>query len=158
MNKTNAMRHLDQEKVSYQVHEYSPKDGIDAKSVSRSLNEREEQVFKTLVTIGKSHNLYVFVIPSNAELSLKKAASSCGEKNVEMLPQKELLSKTGYVHGGCSPLGMKKLYPTYVDISAREQKTIFVSGGKIGLQIEIAPDDLIRLVDGSYADIKEKSI
>lgn len=156
MNKTNAMRHLDKEGISYLVHEYSPKEGIDAISVSRTLHENAGQVYKTLVTIGKSHGLYVFVIPADSELSLKKAALACGEKNVEMLPQKELLARTGYVHGGCSPLGMKKTYPTYLDESAREQKTIFVSGGKIGLQIEIAPDDLLRMVDGQYAAIKEE--
>lgn len=150
MIKTNAMRILDQKKIPYQVHEYDPKNSLDALSVSRELNEDPKRVFKTLVTVGKSKNHYAFVIPATATLNLKKAAKASGEKNIEMILQKELLQLTGYIHGGCSPIGMKKAFKTYIDSSAKEFSSIFVSGGKIGLQVEIDPEDIGKVVNSEY--------
>ncbi len=157
MNKTNAMRHLDKEGVSYDVHEYSPSSGIDARSVAATLHEDIRRVYKTLVTRGRSQTLYVFVLPATSELDLKKAARCAKEKNMEMLPQKELLGRTGYVHGGCSPIGMKKPLKTFLDESAKEHETIFISGGKIGFQIEIRPMDLVEISGAEFADIKEEN-
>ena len=113
--KTNVMRLLEQAGVPYTPHFYSPDDGIDAVSVARKLGQDPQAVFKTLVTQGRSRALYVFVIPGAATLNLRRAAAACGEKSVEMIPQKALLPSTGYIHGGCSPVGMKKAYPTFID-------------------------------------------
>lgn len=155
MNKTNAMRFLDKQGIDYQEIDYSKSHAVDALSVAKALNESPDNVFKTLVTVGKSKEHYVFVVPATKELSLKKAAQACGEKNIEMIPQKELLPLTGYIHGGCSPLGMKRLFPTFVDISAQGKEAIYVSGGKIGLQIKINPEKLVSLIDASFADITQ---
>lgn len=156
MNKTNAMRILDKDKIPYEVFDYSKSKALDAKSVASFLGEEEDHVFKTLVTVGKSREHYVFVVPANKELDLKKAANESGEKNIEMLPQKELLPLTGYVHGGCSPIGMKKAFATFLDISAKGKDHIFVSGGKIGLQIRIDPENLAKLVSATFADISKE--
>ena len=122
--------------------------------MAKKLGEDENLVYKTLVTTGKNSN-YVFVVPVNKELDLKKAATSVDEKKIEMLHLKDLLKTTGYVRGGCSPVGMKKLFPTVIDISASDKDFIYVSGGKIGVQLKIDPDDLISLINGKYEDIKK---
>ena len=122
--------------------------------MAKKLGEDENLVYKTLVTTGKNSN-YVFVVPVNKELDLKKAATSVDEKKIEMLHLKDLLKTTGYVRGGCSPVGMKKLFPTVIDISASDKDFIYVSGGKIGVQLRIDPDDLISLINAKYEDIKK---
>ena len=143
------MRILEREKAEYKEHTYSG-GALSGVEVAQALGEETERVFKTLVTICAPDRFYVFVIPVAAELDLKKAARAAGEKSVEMLPQKRLLPLTGYIHGGCSPVGMKKLFPTFFDASA-EGKTIFVSGGKVGVQIEISAADLLRVTGGKFA-------
>ena len=153
--KTNVMRVLEQKKVPYQGHTY-PHDGEtapDGVSVARSLGQDPACVFKTLVTRGASGGYYVFDIPVAATLDLKKAAKAVGEKSVTMLPSKELLPLTGYVHGGCSPVGMKKQFPTVFHDSCLEQETIYVSAGKIGFQVEVAPQALMDLVRATAADV-----
>ena len=153
--KTNVMRVLDKEGIPYQVHTYSPDTGIDALSVSKALGQDPQAVFKTLVTQGKSRANYVFVIPATGSLNLKHAAAACGEKAIEMIPQKALLPNTGYVHGGCSPIGMKKLYPTFIDETAQLFDAICVSAGKIGAQVELAPDALCGLIGAKYANLTD---
>ncbi len=153
--KTNALRILDAAGVFYREHLYSPDGGIDGQSVARSLGEDPQQVFKTLVARGASRALYVFVVPVVGTLNLKKAAKACGEKSVEMIPQKELLPNTGYVHGGCSPVGMKKVYPTYLDETAQLFDTICVSAGRIGAQAELSPEDLLRVTGAEYAPLAD---
>lgn len=153
-SKTNAMRILDKAKVSYLVHSYDASDGnIDGASVAQKTGMEPSRVYKTLVTRGSSKAYYVFVLPVLEELNLKKAAAFVKEKSVEMLHVKDLLSVTGYIRGGCSPVGMKKQFVTVIDISAQSMETIYVSGGRIGLQIEIAPNDLIDVIHGRYAEI-----
>lgn len=145
---------LDEEGISYQVHSYDSEDGkIDAESVAKKCGQDVEQVFKTLVTEGNDRNYYVFVVPANQKLDLKACAKAAGVKSVEMIPQKELLKTTGYIHGGCSPVGMKKHFQTFFDETAQLFDTICVSGGKIGLQIEAAPGDLLSVTQGKYAAI-----
>lgn len=145
---------LDEAGILYTVHTYDAQDGkLDAVSVAETLNQNPEQVFKTLVTIGNDKNHYVFVVPGNQKLDLKACAKAAGVKSVEMIPQKELLKTTGYIHGGCSPVGMKKLFPTWIDETAQLFDTICVSGGRIGLQVELNPSDLIELIGGKYAAI-----
>lgn len=151
--KTNVMRVLDQKKIPYTAHTYDPESGIDGVSVARSLGQDPASVFKTLVARGASGGYYVFDIPVAATLDLKKAAHAVGEKSVAMLPQKELLPLTGYVHGGCSPVGMKKQFPTVFHETAELFDTICVSAGKIGAQVEVAPADLIALLGAQTADI-----
>lgn len=151
MEKTNAMRILERGKAAYTVHTYEG-GALSGVAVAQALGEDVGRVYKTLVTVGSPRKYYVFVIPVAAELDLKKAAKAAGEKSVEMLPQKELFPLTGYVHGGCSPLGMKKTFPTFFHADA-EGKTIFVSGGKVGLQTEVACADLLRLTGGTLADL-----
>lgn len=158
VNKTNALRILDKEDIKYEVYEYDTSGNIDAVSVASYLNENPSQVFKTLVTISNNNINYVFVLPGNHELDLKKAAKLVGEKSIEMIPQKNLLPLTGYIHGGCSPVGMKKLFKTYIDDSASQYDYIYVSAGKVGMQIKINPDDLFRVVKGTYGDIKKWSM
>ena len=153
--KTNVMRILEREGVTYRVHTYSPETGIDGVSVARALGHDPQAVFKTLVTQGKSRAMFVFVIPVAATLNLKRAAAACGEKAIEMLPQKLLLPSTGYIHGGCSPVGMKKALPTFIDETAQLFDTICVSAGKIGAQVELAPDDLCRLTGAVYAPLTD---
>lgn len=156
ISKTNAMRELEKAKISYQAHSYDHGDGaIDGVSVAHKLGQNPDQVFKTLVTQATSKQYYVFVIPVAKELNLKAAARSVGEKSVEMIPVKEINKVTGYIRGGCSPIGMKKAYPTVIDESALTQESIMVSAGKIGLQIQISPHDLISLIGASTAFIAE---
>ena len=150
--KTNAMRILDQKKITYKVNEYDVSDGrIDGISVAEKTSADPEKVFKTLVTQGASKNYYVFVIPVLEELDLKAAAKVSGEKKVEMIPMKDLLKITGYIKGGCSPVGMKKSFKTFLHNSSKDQDSIMVSGGKQGLQIELSPRDLQDVV--LFADL-----
>ncbi|KKK38036.1 cysteinyl-tRNA(Pro) deacylase [Mesobacillus campisalis] len=153
-SKTNAMRLLDSKKIPYSVHSYDNKDGkIDGVSVAAKIGKEPGQVYKTLVAQGKSKELYVFIIGVEAELDLKKAAEAAGEKKVDMLPVKDIQKYTGYVRGGCSPLGMKKLYTTFVDQQAEALETIVVSAGKIGLQVELASADLEKAAEATFADL-----
>lgn len=152
--KTNVMRVLDQKKVPYTAHTYPVGDAApDGVSVARLLGQDPAAVFKTLVAKGASGGYYVFDIPAADTLDLKKAAKAVGEKSVAMLPAKELLPLTGYVHGGCSPVGMKKRFPTVFHESCLEQDTICVSAGKVGFQVEVAPNHLIALVGAATADL-----
>lgn len=151
--KTNVMRVLEQKGISYAAHAYDPETGLDGVSVAQQLGRDPETVFKTLVARGASGGLYVFDIPVGDSLDLKKAAKAVGEKSVAMLHQKELLPLTGYVHGGCSPVGMKKQYPTIFHETAEIIDTILVSAGKIGFQVELEPAALIGLVGGTTADL-----
>lgn len=155
MEKTLVMKILDQNKINYKIHDYINSNLVDAVSVANFLNENPSKVFKTLVTVGKSKNHYVFLVPSNKTLDLKKASKVVDEKNIKLIHQKELLPLTGYIHGGCSPIGMKKTFPTVIDLSAASFDTIFISGGKIGYQIEINPNDLIPLIKGKLFDISK---
>lgn len=153
-SKTNAMRMLDKAKVNYLFHEYDHEDGaIDGVSVAAKLHQNPDQVFKTLVTQGASKQFYVFVIPVAKELDLKKAAKSVGEKSVSMLPVADLLKTTGYIRGGCSPIGMKKQFATVIDSTAQQQDTIMVSAGRIGAQIQLTPMDLAAVSRASFAEI-----
>ena len=154
--KTNVMRTLDQKKIPYTAHTYDPDGPIDGVSVAAALGQDPAHVFKTLVTKGASGGYYVFDIPVAENLDLKKAARAVGEKSVAMLPQKELLGLTGYVHGGCSPVGMKKQFVTVYDESCLAQQTMLVSGGRIGTQIECAPADLIKVTRGRTAAITQE--
>lgn len=155
--KTNAMRILDRAKIKYEFHTYPHDDGaVDGAGVAKLLGQDPKKVYKTLVTRGASNpakNFYVFVIPVERELDLKKAAKAAGEKSVEMLHVKELLGITGYVRGGCSPVGMKKQFKTVFFSDVNELDTVIFSGGKIGLQIEAAPSDIISLIGADTADI-----
>lgn len=154
--KTNVMRILDQSKVSYRAHYYDHEDGaIDGVAVAAKLGQEIGRVFKTLVTQGASRNYYVFVIPVAQELQLKAAARSVGEKSIEMLPLKELTKVTGYIRGGCSPIGMKKSFVTVIDKSCERFETIIFSAGKIGTQIEMDPAVLISLIGATTAEISE---
>ncbi|WP_279459388.1 Cys-tRNA(Pro) deacylase [Actinobacillus delphinicola] len=151
IHKTNAMRMLDRAKVEYKIHEYPTDGSIAATDVARLLNEPTERVFKTLVTTDNNKNFFVFCVPSEEELDLKAAARTAGVKKIEMLKQKDLFPLTGYVHGGCSPVGMKKQFPTFIHETAKDWESIYVSGGKIGLQIEINPLDLEKLINAKFA-------
>lgn len=155
MEKTNVMRVLDQKKVKYTPHCIGDNTKLSGAEVAHALGKDPLSVFKTLVTVGKSGNNYVFVVPINGELNLKKAAKAVGEKSIEMLKSKELLPLTGYVHGGCSPIGMKKFFTTTVDISAQDKETICFSAGKIGFQVEINPNDLNKVIRFKFADIAQ---
>ncbi len=151
--KTNAMRILDKMKIPYEKSTYECDEFIDGVSVADKLNLPHEKVFKTLVTQGHSKEYFVFVIPIEKELDLKKAAKSVGEKSVEMLHVKDINTVTGYVRGGCTAIGMKKKYETRIDESAEEQDMVYVSGGKIGVQLKIKPEDLLKASEGKYADL-----
>lgn len=152
--KTNVMRLLEQKKIKYIPHEYAHgDDAVDGVTVAKLTGIAQEKIFKTLVTRGASKGIYVFVIPVADELDLKKAAKAVGEKSVMMLHVSEINAATGYVRGGCSPVGMKKLYPTTYHESINKIDRVCVSAGKIGYQIELAPDDLISLTRGKTADI-----
>lgn len=153
--KTNVMRVLDGKKISYEAHLYEPDPTLTGEEIARILGEDAARVFKTLVTVGKSGEHFVFVVPVKCGLDLKKAAKVCGQKSVEMIKQKELLPLTGYVHGGCSPIGMKKPFKTFIHETAPTYDRIFVSAGKVGFQIEIAPGDLIAVTGCTAADIAE---
>ena len=151
--KTNVMRILDKSKIPYNHYTYADTDAISGVDVAKVLGQNPEKVFKTLVTVGKSKKHYVFMIPVAEELDLKKAAHSVGEKSVEMLKQKDLLPTTGYVHGGCSPIGMKKNFETVVHSSAGDFEMIIFSAGKIGYQVEMSVENLKKLVRLKIADI-----
>jgi len=152
--KTNVMRLLEQKKVKYTAHEYPHGDeAVDGITVAKLCNQNPEQVFKTLVARGASKAIYVFVIPVTAELNLKKAAKAAGEKSIAMIHVSEINALTGYVRGGCSPIGMRKQYRTYFNQSALEQNTIMVSAGKIGYQVELAAAELAKLSRGEFADL-----
>ena len=151
--KTNVMRILNKKKIVYESHCYADTAAVSGVEVARVLGQEPAQVFKTLVTVSASGACYVFVIPVAAELDLKKAAKSVGEKSVKMLPQKELLPLTGYVHGGCSPIGMKKAFLTVIDASAEMQETIIFSAGKIGYQVELTLAELAKVLRFSTAEI-----
>lgn len=147
MTKTNAMRILDSNKIPYEIHEYEANSKLTGSEIANILNENADSVFKTLVTISKSKEYFVFMIPVNKELDLKRAAKAVGEKNVEMIPLKDLLKVTGYVHGGCSPLGMKKQFKVTIDESVNALERFYFSGGKVGLQISTSTQDFIRLLN-----------
>ena len=151
--KTNAMRILDKHKIAYKTHCYADTSAISGIEIATVLNENPDEVFKTLVTTGKSGAHYVFMIPVAEELDLKKAAIAVGEKYVEMLKQKDLLPLTGYVHGGCSPIGMKKLFKTTIHETALNFPTILFSAGAIGYQVEMSLADLNTIIPISTADI-----
>ncbi len=153
--KTNVMRLLEQKKIPYQMHDYTESGAIAGEDVARVLGENPDEVFKTLVTVGKSKQHYVFIVPVNKELNLKKAAGAVGEKSIEMIKSKDLLPLTGYVHGGCSPVGMKKQFPTIVHNTAEAMENILFSGGKIGIQVEIAIKDFEKIINIKYADVTD---
>lgn len=153
LTKTNVMRTLDQKHIEYKTYHYT--DVISGMDVANTLNENPNQVFKTLVTVSNNKEHYVFLVPVSSELDLKKAANAVNEKNVSMVKSKELLSLTGYIHGGCSPIGMKKQFKTVIDISAKEFETIIFSAGKIGYQVEVNLNDLLKVIDFTLVDIKK---
>ena len=155
IKKTNVMRILDQNKTPYISHDYTDTGVISGIDVATVLKQNPDQVFKTLVTVGSSKANYVFLVPVNKELNLKKAAQSVGEKSIEMIKSKELLPLTGYIHGGCSPLGMKKQFKTVIDASAGNFDIIVFSGGKIGYQVEVALEDLKKVLVFDLKDIAE---
>ena len=152
--KTNVMRMLDKAKVTYNHYSYIESGAISGSDVAKVLNQNPNRVFKTLVTVAKSGNHYVFLIPVDRELDLKKAAISVNEKSVEMLKSKDLLPLTGYIHGGCSPIGMKKFFKTVIDSSAKNFDMIIFSAGKIGYQVELSLVDLKKFIDFDLYDIK----
>lgn len=154
--KTNVMRILEQKRLPYQPHFYGDTAAVGGTEVARVLGEDPARVFKTLVTEGKSGQHYVFVIPVETELDLKKAAKAVGEKSVSMLKAKELLPLTGYIHGGCSPIGMKKFFPTVMDCHVKGLETFFFSGGKVGVQVEMSPEDLKKVIVYQTADVTTK--
>ncbi len=151
--KTNVMRILDGKKIEYNYYNYLESGAISGMEVAEALNENPDMVFKTLVTVGKSGNHYVFLLPVNKELDLKKAAKSVGEKNIEMIKSKDLLPLTGYIHGGCSPIGMKKFFKTVIHETASKFDKILFSGGKIGYQVEVSLQDLSKVIKYDLADI-----
>ncbi len=152
-DKTNVMRVLDGKKIAYVSHTYEPDATLSGEDIAGILGEDANKVFKTLVTQGKSGQHYVFVVPVKEELDLKKGAKAAQEKSISMIKQKELLPLTGYVHGGCSPVGMKKQFPTFIHQTARQYDEIFVSAGKVGFQIELSPLDLAEVAGCGFADI-----
>ena len=152
-DKTNVMRILERKKIAYSSYYYADTNAVSGIDVASVLNQNPSQVFKTLVTIGKSNNHYVFLVPVCKELDLKKAAKSVGEKSICMIKAKDLLALTGYIHGGCSPIGMKKQFITTIDKSAENFSTIIFSGGKIGFQVEVSVADIKSLINFSLDDI-----
>lgn len=151
--KTNVMRILDQKKVKYNSYNYLKTGAISGMEVAKALDENPNLTFKTLVTVSKTNNHYVFLVPVNKELDLKKAAKAVNEKNIEMVKSKELLSLTGYIHGGCSPVGMKKSFKTVINSSARNYDKLIFSGGKIGYQVETTLDELKKVINFDLKDI-----
>lgn len=151
--KTNVMRVLDSKKVPYTPHTYEADPSLSGEDIAAILGETPDHVFKTLITAGKPGKYYVFIVPVNQELNLKKAASAAGEKSVHMILQKELLPLTGYVHGGCSPVGMKKALPTWMHESAQGYDRVYVSAGKVGWQVELAPADLQKVTGLQFIDL-----
>ncbi len=156
VEKTNALRLLDRMKIPYEAYTYPCEEFTDGEEVARQLGLNPGDVCKTLVTVGKSGGHYGFVLPLNQELDRKKAAALVGEKSLEMLHVKDLLAVTGYIRGGCTALGMKKQFPTVVEQSLREKPFIFVSGGKRGLQLKLAPGDLVKAANAQWGDVLAK--
>ena len=157
--KTNAMRLLDRQKIPYTVNLYECDNFIDGVHVADQLGQSYDSSFKTLVTVGRSGGHYVFVLPVDKELDLKKAAKTVGEKSVEMVHVKDILALTGYIRGGCTPLGMKKTFPTVIHESVLRFPQVIISGGRIGAQIMLSPDDLLRATGAKTADIlKEENV
>lgn len=152
MEKTNVMRILSQKKIEYNAYEYDPEETIGG-NVAALVGKPAESTFKTLVTVANTKTYYVFVVPVDSSLDLKKAAKAVGVKSIEMIKQKDLLPLTGYVHGGCSPIGMKKQFRTILHETASNFEKITFSGGKRGTQVEVAPSDLIKLINAETADI-----
>ncbi len=154
LKKTNAMRLLEQAKVSFEFYEYETTDGkIDAKSVAAKIGQAPEQVFKTLVTQSPTHEHFVFVVPSIGELDLKKAAKAANQKSIEMIAQKQLLPLTGYIHGGCSPIGMKKPFPTFIDETALLYDKFCISAGKVGVNLCLNPQDVAAYLNAQFVDL-----
>ena len=154
MGKTNAIRIIESRKISYETFSYEvDEDDLSGETVAKKVGAELDTVFKTLVCNGDKTSNVVFCIPVTMELNLKKAASASGNKKVEMIPMKELLLLTGYIRGGCSPIGMKKLFPTFLDETAQLYESIFVSAGVRGMQMKLNPDDLLKVVNGIYADL-----
>lgn len=153
LEKTNVMRVLEQKKIPYKSHTYTQDASTSGEEIAKILGEEPDCVFKTLVTRGKTGQYYVFVIPVAKELDLKKAAKTSGEKSIEMIKQKELLPLTGYIHGGCSPIGMKKQFKTFVHKTAMDFETIFFSAGKVGYQVELSPADMEKAFPYTLEDI-----
>lgn len=151
--KTNVMRILEQKKINYNTYSYADTEAISGVEVAEVLGQNPNQVFKTLVTVGNSKSYFVFMIPVHMELDLKKAAKAVGEKSISMIKSKELLPLTGYIHGGCSPIGMKKQFRTTVHETAKDFDTIIFSAGKIGYQVEVSLDDLKKVVRVELADV-----
>ena len=151
--KTNVMRILEQKKIRYNSYSYVSTQAISGMEVATALNQDPNCVFKTLVTVGTSRNNYVFLVPVNKELNLKKAAKSVNEKKVEMIKSKELLPLTGYIHGGCSPIGMKKQFKTVINSTAQNFEKIIFSAGKIGYQVEMSLENLQKVINFTLADI-----
>lgn len=154
-DKTNVMRILDQKKIEYKEHTYLNTGAIGGQEVAEALGEDANKVFKTLVTVGKTGNHYVFLVPVNKELNLKKAAKAVGEKKIEMIKSKELLPLTGYIHGGCSPIGMKKFFKTTIHSTAENYDTIMFSAGKIGYQVETSLNSLKKVIRFDLEDIAD---
>ncbi|OLO42171.1 aminoacyl-tRNA deacylase [Alkalihalophilus pseudofirmus] len=154
VSKTNAMRILDANQIEYLMMSYSSEDGkIDGVSVAQKIGRESDIVYKTLVAQTSSKEYYVFLVPVDAQLDLRKAAKAVKEKKIEMIPVKDIQKLTGYIRGGCSPIGMKKLFPTFIDESSTSLGTIVVSGGKIGAQIELQLDDLVSVTKAHFADL-----
>ncbi|MBP0725858.1 Cys-tRNA(Pro) deacylase [Bacillus sp. RG28] len=154
VSKTNAMRILDAKKIPYELFTYTNDDGnIDGISVAQKIGKDHRMVYKTLVASGLSKNLFVYIIPVSEELDLKKAAKVANEKKVDLVPVKEILNLTGYIRGGCSPVGMKKLYPTFIDQSAQDIPQIIVSGGKIGIQLQIEVSQLVSITNAKLVEL-----
>ncbi|MDD6278220.1 MAG: Cys-tRNA(Pro) deacylase [Oscillospiraceae bacterium] len=151
--KTNAMRFLDKKGIDYKITVYECSEFIDGITVAEKLGQPPEETFKTLVAKGKSGSYYCFLIPVAEELDLKKAAASAGEKSAELIPVKDITKVTGYVRGGCTPIGMKKQFFTVVHDSAQSLKSFYISGGRIGTQIQLSPAELVRSINGCFADI-----
>ena len=155
-NKTNAIRILDSKKIDYITHDYSDSDAVSGQEVAEYLNQDPNKLYKTLVTVSKSNKNYVFLVPVSKELDLKKAAECVNEKNIEMIKSKDLLALTGYIHGGCSPIGMKKFFTTTIDESAKDWDTVIFSAGKIGYQVEVSLENLSKVIRYELKDICDK--
>ena len=153
IEKTNAVRILEQKKIDFKVHDYTDSGAVSGEELVAALGEDPDSVFKTLVTVGKTNAQYVILVPVSGELDLKKAAAAVGEKSIAMIKAKELLPLTGYIHGGCSPVGMKKFFTTVIDESAKKYERIYFSGGRIGLQVETTLAELEKVIKFSLADI-----
>lgn len=153
MEKTNVMRILDQKKIKYNPYYYETNEAVSGDIVAKMIGKDENQVFKTLVTISSSNRYFVFVVPVNKELNLKKAAQAVNEKSIQMIKSKDLLDLTGYVHGGCSPIGMKKFFRTTIHSSAKEQGNIIFSAGRIGFQVELNINDLSKIIKFELKDL-----